>query len=115
MAAYGLGCVKTKSDLVLMPGGGRIFAFFFTLSVATSLKIHGAGAILRVLTQSGHGSKKENAVQQGVVRLRERLLDSVGAAPYTGIVTFVALPEGGRALGRTGVGSDGALQARSGR
>jgi hypothetical protein len=45
MAAYGLGCVKTKSDLVLMPGGGRIFAFFFALSVATSLEIHGAGPI----------------------------------------------------------------------
>jgi len=24
----GLGCVKTKSDLVVMPSGGRIFAFF---------------------------------------------------------------------------------------
>src|SRR5262249_24502469 len=28
MSARGLGRVKTKSDLVVMPSGGRIFAFF---------------------------------------------------------------------------------------
>jgi hypothetical protein len=27
MSGAGLGCVKTKSDLVVMPSGGRIFAF----------------------------------------------------------------------------------------
>ena len=28
MTALGPGCVKTKSDLVVMPSGGRIFVFF---------------------------------------------------------------------------------------
>jgi hypothetical protein len=28
MSAMGPGCAKTKSDLVVMPSGGRIFAFF---------------------------------------------------------------------------------------
>src|SRR5258705_8543428 len=28
MTGLGLGCVKTKSDLVVMPSEGRIFAFF---------------------------------------------------------------------------------------
>ena len=28
MSALGLGCVKTKSDLVVMPSGRQIFAFF---------------------------------------------------------------------------------------
>src|SRR6266699_1180677 len=28
MSPMGLGCVKTKSDLVVMPSEGRIFAFF---------------------------------------------------------------------------------------
>jgi hypothetical protein len=28
VSASGLGCVKTRTDLVILPSGGRIFAFF---------------------------------------------------------------------------------------
>jgi hypothetical protein len=52
MSALGLGCVKTKSDLVVMPSEGRIFAFF-ALSATTSLKILGAVIPGRVFAQPG--------------------------------------------------------------
>jgi hypothetical protein len=48
----GPGCAKTKSDLVVMPSGGRIFAFF-ALRATTSLKIQGAFIPRRVFTQAG--------------------------------------------------------------
>ena len=47
---HDLGCVKTKSDLVAMPSGGRILRFF-ALSVTTSLKIPGAVIPRSVFTQ----------------------------------------------------------------
>jgi hypothetical protein len=40
------------SDLVVMPSGGRIFAFF-ALRATTSLKIQGAFIPRRVFTQAG--------------------------------------------------------------
>jgi hypothetical protein len=52
MSLVGLGCAKTKSDLVVMPSAGRIFAFF-ALNVITSLKIHGAVIPRNVFTQPG--------------------------------------------------------------
>src|SRR5260221_14241876 len=51
-AAFDPGCVKTKSDLVVMPSEGRILRFF-ALSVTTSLKILGAVIPRRVFTQPG--------------------------------------------------------------
>jgi hypothetical protein len=51
-AARDLGCVKTRTDLVILPSGGRILRFF-ALSVITSLKIPGAIILRRVFTQPG--------------------------------------------------------------
>ena len=48
----GLGRVKTKSNLVVAPSGGGIFAFF-ALSVTTSRKIPGAVIPRRVFTRAG--------------------------------------------------------------
>ena len=48
MTALGLGRVKTKSDLVVMPSGRQIFAFF-----ALRTKIPGAVIPRRVFTQPG--------------------------------------------------------------
>jgi hypothetical protein len=51
-AAVDPGCAKTKSDLVVMPSGGRIFAFFCSAR-DHSLKIQGAFISRRVFTQAG--------------------------------------------------------------
>src|SRR5215475_14194961 len=48
----GLGCVKTKSDLVVMPSGRQIFPFF-ALRITTEPKIPGAVIPRRVFTQPG--------------------------------------------------------------
>ena len=55
MSSAGLDCVKTKSDLLITPSEGRIFAFF-ALSVTISLKILGAVIPRRVFTQPGPSS-----------------------------------------------------------
>src|ERR1700730_3572169 len=52
MSVEGLGCAKTKSDLVVVPSAGRTFAFF-CLNVTTSLKITGAVIPRNVFTQPG--------------------------------------------------------------
>jgi hypothetical protein len=52
MSEMGLGRVKTKSDLVVMPSGGRISAFF-ALNVTASLKISGEIIPRYVFTQPG--------------------------------------------------------------
>ena len=64
-AAHDPGCVKTKSDLVVMLSEGRIFAFF-ALSATTSLKILGAVIPRGVFTQPG----PKAAVTWGAVRKR---------------------------------------------
>jgi hypothetical protein len=51
----GLGCAKTKSDLVVMPSGRQIFAFF-ALRMTTEPKISGAVIPRRVFTQPGSWS-----------------------------------------------------------
>jgi hypothetical protein len=51
----GLGCVKTKSDLVVMPSGRQIFPFF-ALRITTEPKIPGAVIPRRVFTQPGSGA-----------------------------------------------------------
>src|SRR5258705_9914421 len=51
----GLGCVKTKSHLVVMPAKDE-FLRFFALSATTSLKILGAVIPRRVFTQPGSSS-----------------------------------------------------------
>jgi hypothetical protein len=52
MSEWGLGCVKTKSDLVVMPSGRQIFPFF-ALRITTEPKIPGAVIPRRVFTQPG--------------------------------------------------------------
>ena len=52
MTAVGLGCAKTKSDLVVMLSGRQIFAFF-ALRMTIGPKIPGAVIPRRVFTQPG--------------------------------------------------------------
>jgi hypothetical protein len=52
MSLMGLGRVKTKSDLVVMPSGRQIFAFF-VLRMTIEPKIPGAVIPRGVFTQSG--------------------------------------------------------------
>ena len=52
MSELGLGRVKTKSDLVVMPSGRQLFAFF-ALRMTVGPKIPGAVIPPRVFTQPG--------------------------------------------------------------
>jgi hypothetical protein len=52
MSQMGLGRVKTKSDLVAMPSGRQIFAFFCS-RMTVEPKIPGAVIPPRVFTQPG--------------------------------------------------------------
>ena len=52
VSEMGLGRVKTKSDLVVMPSGRQIFAFF-ALRMTVEPKIPGAVIPPRVFTQPG--------------------------------------------------------------
>ncbi len=52
MTAVGLGCAKTKSDLVVMPSRRQIF-MFFALRMTTGPKIPGTVIPRRVFTQPG--------------------------------------------------------------
>jgi hypothetical protein len=56
--AIGLGRVKTKSDLVVMPSGRQIFAFF-ALRMTVEPKIPGAVIPRRVFTQVRRETGKE--------------------------------------------------------
>jgi hypothetical protein len=53
MLPMGLGRVKTKSDLVVMPSGRQIFLRFFVLRMTIEPKIPGAVIPRGVFTQSG--------------------------------------------------------------
>ena len=55
MSEVGLGRVKTKSDLVVMPSGRQIFAFF-ALRMTVKPKIPGAVIPRRVFTWPGSWS-----------------------------------------------------------
>jgi hypothetical protein len=52
ISAPGLGCAKTKTELVLMPSGRRISAFFFVLRMTAELRIPGAVIPRSVFTQA---------------------------------------------------------------
>jgi len=64
MSPLGLGCAKTKSDLVVMPSGRRIFAFF-ALRTIVGLKIPGAVVPRSVFTQPGSFATDRCAMKIG--------------------------------------------------
>src|SRR5260370_23734669 len=83
-AAFDPGCVKTKSDLVVMPSEGRILRFF-ALSATTSLKILGAVIPRRVFTQPGPkaasiGPPRNASANWGAPAARTRAREVVGVA-----------------------------------
>ena len=65
MSESGLGRVKTKSDLVVMPSGRQIFAFFFPLRVTIEPKIPGAVIPRRVFYTARGQNRKSRLVLMG--------------------------------------------------
>jgi hypothetical protein len=83
-AATDPGCAKTKTDLVVVSSGGRIFAFFCSdrdHKPQNSGCGYTAQSFHTAWTQSGRGSRKHGALQQRVVDSR---IGTYGTLAITG-------------------------------
>ena len=110
----GLGRVKTKSDLVVMPSGRQCF---FAFRVTVEPKIPGAVIPRRVFTQPGSSTDLKGPLSPSPLFLRSRTFDGaqsrassvpnpdscLAATSVTGAITssvhtsaFRAIPKGGR-------------------